>query len=132
MAKGYRLIEPIEVSPLPGYKIYQEYAVIVLHWLAQELYKELGEKLAKVEVEIIQVVHYFGAYPALGLHYEPYDLELEQLVEDTCNRLIRERPISELIKFIVESQLDWKLETAKLMKQNNARPQDNSEPTNAP
>ncbi|MEP6987731.1 MAG: hypothetical protein ABI970_19165, partial [Chloroflexota bacterium] len=110
MAKGYRIIEPIQIDPLLKYDRYHSHAMPIFYWLIGELYKELKDQLADVEIEVIKV-EYMGAYPALGLYYEikPYEapnFELEKTVEETANRLLRERPISEIINFIVASDVD--------------------------
>jgi hypothetical protein len=119
MAKGYRIIEPVLIDPLLKYDKYHSYAVPIFYWLIEELYKELKDQLEGVDIEVIKV-EYMGAYPVLGLKYEikPYEapnFQLEKTVEETANRLLRERPISDLVNFIATSGMDWKEMTAWVM-----------------
>ena len=42
--------------------------------------------------------------------------EIEKLVQVTAERLLEERPVSELIQFIGSSNIDWKALTEEIMK----------------
>ena len=117
MGKGYRIIEPDQLYPLVRPGQYDEYIIAILHWLVQELYIELKDELEGVEIEVIKYIfRSLSAYPVLGLHYDPINREMEKKVEATIDRLLLERPISELIKFIAESGKDWKEVTQEIMK----------------
>lgn len=120
MAKGYRLVEPITLDPLFADKKYFTFAVAIFHWLIPQLHKELGSKLQDVDIEVIKVEH-FGSYIALGISYEGIetssDTSLEELVEDTIERLLRERPVIELVEFISKDDIDWTEETKKILKE---------------
>jgi hypothetical protein len=117
MGKAYRLVEPRQIYPFMANLKYQEYAVILFYWLIQELKVELSQQLAGAEVEVIQVVH-LGAYPAIGIHFDDMsnnDTSLEELIQVTAEKLLEERPISELIEFIARDKNDWKEITETVM-----------------
>jgi tetratricopeptide (TPR) repeat protein len=117
MSKGYRVVEPKQLSPFLKDEKYHEYAIAIFYWLIEKLYSELKDELADVEIEVIPVVR-FGAYPALGLHYEPMirnEHHLEMLVKETAERLLQEVSLNEIIKFIGATGLDWKAITADIM-----------------
>jgi hypothetical protein len=121
MGKGYRIVEPSELDPLFSNRKYFDIAVAIFHWLIAELYVELGDELQDVEIEVIKVVYHLAqnGYPALGVHYLNNDVindtRIEDLVEVTANRLLKEKPLSEVIKFIATSDKNWKEVTAKLL-----------------
>jgi hypothetical protein len=115
MSKGYRTLEPRRLSPLMVEPKYWDYVNATFHWLIEELYGELTDQLIDVELEVIRVERFELGYPAIGLHYDPIELRLEKLIEETCDKLLRERPISELVEFIATSGIDWSAETVKLM-----------------
>ncbi len=119
MNRGYRIIEPILINSMIVDKKYHAYAVSVLFWLVEAIYKALEDQIDTFDLEVIKV-EYMGVYPALGLQYEsmPYEAPnypLEKLIEETANRLLSEKPISELIKYIAASVVDWNEMTAWIM-----------------
>jgi hypothetical protein len=120
MGKGYRIVEPILLDPLMVESKHHEQAIALFCWLIEELYKELGNELTDIEIDVISVMFLGPGYPALGLYSEreiPSDTaeRIRDLVEYTANTLLQERPISELVKFIAESNVNWKTVKAKIM-----------------
>src|SRR5690606_20846137 len=95
---------------------YFELAVILLSWLIDELHKELSEELSNAELEII-ADGFMGKHPILGVHYETtrYDSSLEDLIERTIDKIIRDSKIERLIRYIVRDDKDWSVETQKIM-----------------
>jgi len=113
MAKVYQIIEPRLLSSLMD-----NYAVPILYWLTEELYKELGDTLANVEMDVIQAGRFGTNYPAIGILDKPLDFDFKNVLIETSNRLLRERPISEIIDFIASTKIDWNAVTTELMKDN--------------
>jgi hypothetical protein len=119
MAKGYTMIvEPTLLYPLLKYGKYDDYAVPILYWLTEELYKELGEQLADVEMDVMQAGGFGTNYPAIGIYDKPSDWEFQNSIVKACDKLLRQRPISELTDFIASTDIDWKALTNDLMKDN--------------
>ncbi len=114
MSIGYRIVEPQQVDPLMVDAKYREYAVVIFYWFIEELYKELGHALDNVNIEVIKVC-YLGCYPALGLQHEGDDAHIDDLVSQTADRLLEQRPVSEFIKFVATSDIDWRAVTTQLM-----------------
>ncbi|MCA0457097.1 MAG: hypothetical protein LCI00_24210 [Chloroflexi bacterium] len=111
MTKGYRVIEPTLINSIIVDSKYHAYAVSVLFWLVEEIYKALKDQIDTFDIEVIKV-EYMGAYPALGVQYQRKPFEapnysLEKLIEETSNRLLSEKSISELTKYIAASEVDW-------------------------
>jgi hypothetical protein len=116
MGKGYRIVDPELLYPFLYSGKYDDYAVAILHWLMQELRLELKDWLVSVEMEVIRTgTPQRGAYPVIGLTGDNSTHQLQQLAQETADRLLQERPITEIIKFIAESDTDWKTLTVKIM-----------------
>ncbi len=119
MGKSYRLVRVKYIDGLLAYEQYWDYAVAILHWLAKELFDELHNELPDVEIQIVHYVHMsISEYPVLAVHFpdiERNDTAIEDRVAVVANRLLQERPISELVQFISANEIDWKEVTKKIM-----------------
>lgn len=115
MKKGYRLIEPLSINPLVVDTRYHEYAIIIMKYIIYCLFQNLGHKLDNIEIEVIKVT-YLGSYPALGLHYSPFDKSLENLIENEVDKIVNNLTINKLIVFISKSNTNWKEITNQIMK----------------
>jgi hypothetical protein len=119
MKKGsYSLVYPSALKYLSSANKFV-LAILIMNWLIEELYKELEEELEGVEVEVVGVEnHTGGPYPNLGLNYEgevSNDMKLEKLVEETCDRLLKEKPIKDLINFI--GDMNWETFTKTFLRE---------------
>ena len=115
---GDQIVVPESLRYLLADSKYHEYAVLILHWLIPELYKELKDELKGVKVEVVKI-EYLGAYPALGLQSEtinPYNSRLDELVETTVEKLLRDKSIIEIIDFMTTDDVDWKDVTNNIMR----------------
>jgi hypothetical protein len=122
MKKGYQIIEPRVLDPLLARPTNHAFALLILSWLCERLPQELSEHAQQVEFEVIGV-SYMGSYPALGLHYkEPNPPDLGPLVEATVDRLLRDKPVLDLVKFIEANKVDWKKNVDDLLARSKAEP----------
>jgi hypothetical protein len=114
MYKGYQLIPSDRLDSLVRAFKHSDFLIAIHHWLIPQLNAELKDQLANVELEVIKI-EYLGAYPGLGVHYLAEIPDVAPLIEATIDRLLQERPVSELITFIVASGIDWQAETSRIM-----------------
>ncbi len=117
MAKDFTMILELQLDyRLESNPKNFDYLLALYYWLMEELYKELGDELADVEMDVMRMLSKFEyPYPAIGIYDKPPDSDFKKLLEDTCDRLLRERPISEIINFIGTTDIDWKVEASWLM-----------------
>ncbi|NOJ95627.1 hypothetical protein HMI51_22170 [Corallococcus coralloides] len=113
-SKGYQIIEPSSLGMLTACPDKHEFAVAMLQWLVQGLQVELKDQLRGVEISLIRV-EYQGAYPALGVRYVNEPNDLGKLIEQTADRLLQERSVSDFAAFLVREKVDWARRTADLM-----------------
>jgi hypothetical protein len=116
MNKGYQVVEPLLVDKLAAKPATFEFAVATFYWLIKELYAEFPERLKEEIVEIIPVT-YYQSYPAIGIACKDVesDPDISNFVEKTMDRLLRERPVCELLDSVANSGLSWKDLTHRLM-----------------
>ncbi|MEM9953056.1 MAG: hypothetical protein AAF846_15735 [Chloroflexota bacterium] len=87
--------------------------VAIYHWLIEELYKELGELLADVELDVIRIGRRLwgvGTYPTIWFtgDYGDYNqFEFEELIEETCYKILNRISLEDLEKAINADGIDW-------------------------
>lgn len=116
MAKGYQLLLNNEIGKLLNY-VNDDMIVILYYWVIHELYNVLGNELNGIELEVVRVVHHYSAYPGLAAHYlEPMPTtDIEPLIDRTITEILAKQPLIKLIDFIVESKIDWKAKSKRIM-----------------
>jgi hypothetical protein len=108
MKKGYQIVEPRELSLLLSLASSDAFAMLILSWLCERLPQELPEHAHHVEFEVIGVC-YISDYPAIGLRYQEQNpQDIGPLVEAAVDRLLRDKPVLDLVKFIEANKVDWK------------------------
>ena len=122
MKKGYQIVEPPVLDPFLSLPSNHAFAMLILSWLCERLPQELPEHAHHVEFEVIGVC-YQGCYPALGLRYkEQNPQDIGPLVEAAVDRLLRNRPVLDLVKFIEANKVDWKKTVDDLIARSKAVP----------
>jgi hypothetical protein len=108
MSKGYQLLETPCLSDLVAAPKNFDLSVAVLSWLVEVISEELKEQLDRAEIEVIRA-EYFGAYPALGIHYkgDPEE-DLGPIVEAMAAKVLRERPVSDFVSYLMRAGTDWR------------------------
>ena len=117
MNKGYQLIEARPIDPL--FKSSNQHVILMplLFWLANEINLTLKKESKEAVVEVIREQYLGPGFPSLGIHYfnreNPEDVG--RLVESTIERILSEKPVSEFVKFVSESTLNWNETLTELM-----------------
>ena len=95
--------------------VHHELAAAIMCWLIPQVLCRIGSERENVELEVVPVF-YQSAYPALGVHYKHRDHhDLGPLFESAVDDLLHERPVSELVDAIVETNFSWRDVTEKAM-----------------
>lgn len=116
MAKGFTMIVvPHVIEPLLTDPKSWDFVVALYYWLIEELYKELGDELADTEIDVFSMQWFGPAYPAIGIYERPLDSKFEKLLAETSDRLLRERPISDIVDFMKTTGINWKAEASCVM-----------------
>jgi hypothetical protein len=115
MKKGYQLIEPELLAGLVAAPKTFDLSIALLAWVVEVVRAELGDRLKGVELEIIRV-EYFGAYPAIGIHYSAADIDdVGPLVEATIVDLVTQRPVADFVSFLMRTPRNWREEAEALL-----------------
>jgi hypothetical protein len=123
MTKGYQIVEPSALDSLLTVPSSHVFAMLILSWLCERLPHELPGHVHHVEFEVIGV-SYMGSYPAIGIHYkEKNPQDVGPLVEAAIDRLLRDKPVLDLIKFIGAGKIDWSKATQNLIERSKYVPE---------
>jgi len=109
MKKPHQLLATDCIDGLFRYERTHPIAVAILAWLIESINRDYPEALHGTELGIVNGRFVGNGYPAMGIHYEDMNnpRDIGPLIEATVEKLVRERPISDLIEFLARSNTDW-------------------------
>jgi|GEM_PF-5183698 len=109
---NHGFVDPPSLSHLIRRDSYP-YLVAIQHWLIEELYKELGDTLAEVNLDVIRVGRGRwgpGTYPTIlfsGDFGQLNAFEFEEILVDACEDILKRTSKQQLNKALAEDGIDW-------------------------
>jgi len=118
MADRSIILEVSQLNDISPHGENDEFTVAILSWLALQLPLVLKDQLGDVSFDVVKVINKgLSAYPVLAIYSESmeyFDAQYK-LVETTCETLLHEKPMMEIVQFIAESKKDWTTISANIM-----------------